>query len=86
MWSKSSITWSHEDQPELILKEHYGLVVNPRIDGYDFSKCLMDGGAMLNIMHLETLKKMNPSKTQLKHNSVEFHGWFQVKRQTHWVA
>jgi hypothetical protein len=34
----------------------------------------MDGGASLNIMYLETLKKMNLSETQLKHSNVEFHG------------
>ncbi|KAK1606156.1 hypothetical protein QYE76_029829 [Lolium multiflorum] len=45
-----------------------------RIDGYDFSKCLMDGGASLNIMYLETLEKMNLTKDQLKHSTTEFHG------------
>ncbi|KAK1697615.1 hypothetical protein QYE76_014312 [Lolium multiflorum] len=53
--------------------ECYALVVSPRIDGYDFSKCLMDGGASLNIMYLETLERMNLTKEQLKHNT-EFHG------------
>ncbi|KAK1667106.1 hypothetical protein QYE76_055265 [Lolium multiflorum] len=39
-----------QDHPTVIPKECYALVVSPRIDGYDFSKCLMDGGASLNIM------------------------------------
>ncbi|KAK1627545.1 hypothetical protein QYE76_001860 [Lolium multiflorum] len=43
-------------------------------DGYDFSKCLMDGGASLNIMYLETLERMNLTKEQLKHSNTEFHG------------
>ncbi|KAK1642302.1 hypothetical protein QYE76_060107 [Lolium multiflorum] len=47
---------------------------SPRIDGYDFSKCLMDGGASLNIMYLETLERMNLTKEQLKHSTTEFHG------------
>ncbi|KAK1630584.1 hypothetical protein QYE76_004899 [Lolium multiflorum] len=46
----------------------------PRIDGYDFSKCLMDGGASLNIMYLATLERMNLTKEQLKHSTTEFHG------------
>ena len=50
------------------------MVVSPRIDGYDFSKCLMDGGASLNIMYLETLERMNLTKEQLKHSTTEFHG------------
>ncbi|KAK1614353.1 hypothetical protein QYE76_019870 [Lolium multiflorum] len=54
--------------------ECYALVVSPRIDGYDFSKCLMDGGASLNIMYLETLERMNLTKEQLKHSNTEFHG------------
>jgi hypothetical protein len=56
------------------VKEYYALVVSPRIDGYDFSKCLMDGGASLNIMYLETLERMNLTKEQLKHSNTEFHG------------
>ncbi|KAK1686207.1 hypothetical protein QYE76_047055 [Lolium multiflorum] len=54
--------------------ECYALVVSPRIDDYDFSKCLVDGGASLNIMYLETLERMNLTKEQLKHSTTEFHG------------
>ncbi|KAK1643138.1 hypothetical protein QYE76_060943 [Lolium multiflorum] len=63
-----------EDHPAIVPKEYYALVVSPRIDGYDFSKCLMDGGASLNIMYLETLERMNLTKEQLKHSNTEFHG------------
>ncbi|KAK1644470.1 hypothetical protein QYE76_062275 [Lolium multiflorum] len=62
------------DHPVIVPKECYALVVSPRIDGYDFSKCLMDGGASLNIMYLETLERMNLTKEQLKHSMTEFHG------------
>lgn len=34
----------------------------------------MDGGAILNIMYMETLEKMNLTKEQLKHSTTEFHG------------
>ncbi|KAK1668192.1 hypothetical protein QYE76_056351 [Lolium multiflorum] len=51
-----------------------------RIDGYDFSKCLMDGGASLNIMYLETLERMNLTKEQLKHSNTEFHGMVPGKK------
>ncbi|KAK1608536.1 hypothetical protein QYE76_032209 [Lolium multiflorum] len=56
----------------VIPKECYALVVSPCIDGFDFSKCLMDGGASLNIMYLETLKRMNLTKEQLQHSTIEF--------------
>ncbi|KAK1608271.1 hypothetical protein QYE76_031944 [Lolium multiflorum] len=73
-WSEKACTFDRSDHPAVIPKECYALVVSPRIDGYDFSKCLMDGGASLNIMYLETLEKMNLTKEQLKHSTTEFHG------------
>ncbi|KAK1614879.1 hypothetical protein QYE76_020396 [Lolium multiflorum] len=73
-WSEKACTFDRSDHPAVIPKECYALVVSPRIDGYDFSKCLMDGGASLNIMYLETLERMNLTKDQLKHSTTEFHG------------
>ncbi|KAK1631945.1 hypothetical protein QYE76_006260, partial [Lolium multiflorum] len=73
-WSETPCTFDRKDHPTVIPKECYALVVSPRIDGYDFSKCLMDGGAILNIMYLETLERMNLTKEQLKHSTIEFHG------------
>ncbi|KAK1642749.1 hypothetical protein QYE76_060554 [Lolium multiflorum] len=61
-----------KDHPAIVPKECYALVVSPRIDGYDFSKCLMDGGASLNIMYMETLERMNLTKEQ--QTAPEFHG------------
>ena len=58
-WSEIPCTFDRSDHPAFVPKECYAMVVSPRIDGYDFSKCLMDGGASLNIMYLETLEKMN---------------------------
>ncbi|KAK1648151.1 hypothetical protein QYE76_065956 [Lolium multiflorum] len=73
-WSEVPCTFDREDHPAIVPKEYYALVVSPRINGYDFSKCLMDGGASLNIMYLETLERMNLTKEQLKHSTTEFHG------------
>ncbi|KAK1619547.1 hypothetical protein QYE76_025064 [Lolium multiflorum] len=73
-WSEVPCTFDRGDHPASVPKEYYALVVSPRIDGYDFSKCLMDGGASLNIMYLETLERMNLTKEQLKHSTTEFHG------------
>ncbi|KAK1633149.1 hypothetical protein QYE76_007464, partial [Lolium multiflorum] len=73
-WSEIPCTFDREDHPAIVPRECYALVVSPRIDGYDFSKCLMDGGASLNIMYLETLERMNLTKEQLKHSNTEFHG------------
>jgi hypothetical protein len=50
------------------------MVVCPVIHGYEFSKCLMDGGSSLNIMYVETLTKLGLTKTQLRHSAVTFYG------------
>jgi hypothetical protein len=50
------------------------MVVNPLIQGYVFSKCLMDGGSSQNIMYVETLTKLGLTKTQLCHSAVTFYG------------
>ncbi|KAK1686138.1 hypothetical protein QYE76_046986 [Lolium multiflorum] len=81
-WSEIPCTFDRKDHPAIVPKECYALVVSPRIDGYDFSKCLMDGGASLNIMYLETLERMNLTKEQLKHSTTEFHGVVPGKKAT----
>jgi hypothetical protein len=50
------------------------MVVNPLIKGYEFSKCLMDGGSSLNIMYVETLTKLGLTKTQLRHSVFTSYG------------
>ncbi|KAK1664421.1 hypothetical protein QYE76_052580 [Lolium multiflorum] len=39
-WSEKACTFDRSDHPAVIPKECYALVVSPRIDGFDFSKCL----------------------------------------------
>src|SRR4051812_21691189 len=79
-WSEKAVTSTCQDHPDIVPREHYALVVNPLIDGYDFTKCLMDGGSSLNIMYIETLLKMDLTETQLKHINVEFYGVFPGRR------
>jgi hypothetical protein len=50
------------------------MVVCPVIQGYEFSKCLMDGGSSLNIVYVETLTKLGLTKTQLRHSAITFYG------------
>jgi hypothetical protein len=68
------VQWSRDDHPEHIPDGYYAMVVNPLIQGYEFSKCLMDGGSSLNIMYMETLTKLGLTKTQLRHSAVTFYG------------
>ncbi|KAK1651433.1 hypothetical protein QYE76_069238 [Lolium multiflorum] len=74
-WSEIPCTFDRKDHPAIVPKECYALVVSPRIDGYDFSKCLMDGGASLNIMYLD-LERMNLTKEQLNTATLSFMAWF----------
>jgi hypothetical protein len=73
-WSKVPVQWSRDDHPEHIPDGYYAMVVNPLIQGYEFSKCLMDGGSSLNIMYVETLTKLGLTKTQLRRSAVTFYG------------
>jgi hypothetical protein len=68
------VQWSRDDHPEHIPDGYYTMVVNPLIQGYEFSKCLMDGGSSLNIVYVETLTKLGLTKTQLCHSAVTFYG------------
>jgi hypothetical protein len=68
------VQWSLDDHPEHILDGYYAMVVNPLIQGYEFSKCLVDGGSSLNIIYVETLTKLSLTKTQLRHSAVTFYG------------
>jgi hypothetical protein len=67
------VQWIRDDHPEHIPYGYYAMVVNPLIQGYEFSKCLMDGGSSLNIMYVETLTKLGLTKTQLRHSAVTFY-------------
>jgi hypothetical protein len=73
-WSEVPVQWSHEDHPEHIPDVYYAMVVNPLIQAYEFTKCLMDGGSNLNIMYAETLTKSGLTKIQLCHSAITFYG------------
>jgi hypothetical protein len=73
-WSENPITWDRADHPDVIPRGFLALIVNPLIDGAEFTKCLMDGGSSLNIMYIETLHKLGLTQTQLKHSNTVFYG------------
>ena len=69
------ITRDHSDHPGYILHTRtYALVVSPIVDKYKLSKVLMDGGSSINILYVDTLKRMGLSVSQLNHSNVKFHG------------
>jgi hypothetical protein len=58
-WSQYPIQFSREDQWTSVGNTgHYLLVLNPTIAGMTVIKVLIDGGAGLNIIFSDTLRKM----------------------------
>ena len=58
-WSQYPIQFSREDQWTSVGNAgHYPLVLDPTIAGMTVTKVLFDGGARLNIIFSETLRKM----------------------------
>jgi hypothetical protein len=65
-WSQYPIQFSREDQWTSIENAGlYPLVLDPTIAGITVTKVLIDGGAGLNIIFLETLRKMRLYFTRL---------------------
>jgi hypothetical protein len=63
-WSEDAITFSREDHPNRIPNPgQYPLVVDPVIGNARFSKVLMDGGSILNILYTHTLRLLGSSWT-----------------------
>src|SRR3954470_5993126 len=50
------------------------MVINPFIDGVEFTKCMVDSGSSINIMYLDTLQKMNFTEANLRRTNTIFHG------------
>src|SRR3954465_14107469 len=73
--SEVPITWDKMDHPDLVPTENqYAMVINPLIDGTEFTKCMVDSGSSINIMYLDTLQKMNLTEASLRRTNTVFHG------------
>ena len=74
-WLEVPITWDRTDHLDLIpTKSQYAMVINPLIDGVEFTKCMVDSGSSINIMYLDTLQKMNLTEANLRRTYTIFHG------------
>jgi hypothetical protein len=74
-WSGDAITFSREDHPNRIPNlGQYPLVVDSVIGNSRFSKVLMDGGSILNILYVHTLRLMGIGLDQLWPSTTPFHG------------
>ena len=74
-WSSQTITFDHRDYSASI--QHAGwaaLVLDPIIDGYHFTRVLMDGGSSLNLIYQNTICEMGIDPTKIFHSHTTFKG------------
>ena len=65
-WSEVSITFSGADQWTSFSElGHFPLVLDPVVAGSRLTKVLIDGGSGLNVLFVETLKKMGLDITNM---------------------
>ena len=58
-WSSQPITFDHRDYSASIRRAGWAaLVLDPIIDGYHFTRVLMDGGSSLNLIYQDTICEM----------------------------
>ena len=50
------------------------MVLDPIIDGYYFTRVLMDGGSSLNMIYQDTVRKMGIDPTKISHSNTTFKG------------
>ena len=50
------------------------MVLDPIIDGYHFTRVLMDGGSSLNLIYQDTIREMGIDPTKICHSNTTFKG------------
>lgn len=72
-WSSQPITFDHRDYSASIRRAGWAaLVLDPIIDGYHFTRVLMDGGSSLNLIYQDTVHKMGIVPTKISHSNTTF--------------
>ena len=69
------ITFDHRDYSAST--RHVGcaaLVLDPIIDGYHFTRVLMDGGSSLNLIYQDTICEMGIDPMKIRHSNTTFIG------------
>jgi hypothetical protein len=78
-WSEAAITWGREDHPRLMPSPgEYALVLDPvmcsDMHTYQFSRVLIDGGNIINLLYRSSMEKLGIPLAQLKPSRLTFHG------------
>src|SRR3954469_6147267 len=74
-WSEQPITWSRQDHsPRIEYPGRVALVVKPKVGDYWLPKTLMDGGSSINILYLDTFRRLRPPQSMIETTHTTFHG------------
>ena len=74
-WLSQPITFDHQDYSASIWSVGWAaLVLDPIIDGYHFTRVLMDGGSSLNLIYQDTVRKIGIDPTKICHSNTTFKG------------
>ena len=74
-WSSQPITFDHQDYSANIRRAGWAaLVLDPIIDGYHFTRVLMDGGSSLNLTYQDTIRKMGIDPAKICHSNTTLKG------------
>ncbi|XP_044356816.1 uncharacterized protein, partial [Triticum aestivum] len=69
------ITFDHLDYSRSIRNEGWtALILDPIIDGLQFTQVLMDGGSDLNLLYPDTIRKLGIDPTKIRHSRTSFKG------------
>jgi hypothetical protein len=73
-WSEQPIGWSHADQATPIeYPGSYALIVRPKVADYWLPKTLMDGGSSINILYLDTFRRLRLPESMIDLTRCTFH-------------
>ena len=74
-WLLQPITFDHQDYSRGIRNAGWtALVLDPIIDGLQFTQVLMDGGSDLNLLYQDTIRKLGVNPATIRHGNTSFQG------------
>ena len=77
------ITLDHQDYSRSTRNAGWtGLILDPIIDGLQFTQVLMDGGSDLNLLYQDIVRKMGINPTTIRHGNTSFQ-WVMPGLDTH---
>ena len=69
------ITFDHQDYSRSIQNARWtALILDPIIDGLQFTQVLMDGGSDINLLYQDTIRRMGIDPTKIRRSSTSFKG------------